>query len=112
VRLQGFLFVELPRVVEVVTNSLGHELVMGPYRFRSDGELDGMARRMERWFRYAFHEFLPAVEAVLDWRSPDRATILRAWGAVPCPDCRRYLLPRVGEIALALDEAAPSAAAR
>jgi hypothetical protein len=112
VRLQGLLFVEPPRVVEVHMKSLGHELVLGPHYFRSSGELDSLAQRMERWFRYAFHEFLPTVEAVLDWRSPDRATILRAWGAVPCPDCRRFLLPRVGEVALALDEPVPGVEAR
>jgi hypothetical protein len=112
VRLQGFLFVAPPRVVEVNTKPVGSELVMEPYTFRSPGGMDGLAQRMERWFRYAFHEFLPAVESVLNWRSPDRAAILRAWGAVPCPDCRRYLLPRVGEVALALDEAAPSWARR
>jgi hypothetical protein len=107
VRLQEALFVEPPSVVEVLRKSPGYELVMGPYHFHSPGELDDLAQRMERWFRYAFHEFFPAAEAVPSWRSPDRATILRAWGAIPCPDCRRYLLPRVGDIALALDEAAP-----
>ena len=39
----------------------------------------------------------------------DCAAILRAWGAIPCPECKRYLLPRVGEVGIAQDEAAPVA---
>jgi hypothetical protein len=83
-------------------------MYMGERVFRSPGDLDPLARRMERWFRYAFHEFLPQVPKVQTWQSPDRAAILRAWGAVPCPECQRYLLARVGQVGIALDEAAPA----
>jgi hypothetical protein len=48
---------------------------------------------------------------VADWESPDRAAILRSWGAQPCPECGRFLLARVGQIGLALDEPAPGAGA-
>src|SRR5262249_57984120 len=61
VRLQGFLVVAPPRGVEVNTTPVGSELGVEPYTFRSPGGVDGLAQRMERWFRYAFHEFLPAV---------------------------------------------------
>jgi len=82
---------------------------MGWYssRFRGAGEIDALARRMERWFRFAFNDFLPGTASVAAWRSPECGAILRAWGAAPCPECGHYMLPRVGAIGVALDEAAP-----
>jgi hypothetical protein len=102
--LQGVGFREPPRVVEVRGRPLGSELIMGESVFRSPADLEALARRMERWFRYAFHEFLPQLPKVETWQSPDRSAILRAWGAVPCPECHRHLLARVGEVGIALDE--------
>jgi hypothetical protein len=106
VRLQEVLFTEPPPAIEVLTKSLGYELVLGKHPFRSPDDLEPLALRMERWFRYAFNDFLPATAAALGWQSPDRAAILRAWGAVPCPQCQREVLARVGEIGIGLDEAA------
>ena len=103
--LQDVLFSIPPRSSEVRLKSIGSEMVLGLHTFRSPSDLDPLSRQMERWFRYAFHEFLPEIERVLTWQSPDRAAILRAWGAVPCPECRRPLLPRAGEVGIALDEA-------
>jgi hypothetical protein len=102
--VQEVLFTEPPRVVEVRLKSLGCELRLGAYLFRGPEDLEPLARNLERWFRYAFHEFMPQVERVLTWQSPDRAAILRSWGAIPCPECRRYLLARVGQVGIALDE--------
>ncbi len=104
VLLQDILFTETPRVVEVNARWRYNDLVIGEQRFRSSGSLDALALRMERWFRYAFSEFLPAVPNVESWKAPDRLAILRAWGAVACPECRRQLLPRVGEVGIALEE--------
>jgi hypothetical protein len=59
---------------------------------------------MERWFRFAFSEFLPALPGVEKWQAPDRLAILRAWGAIACPECHRQLLPRVGQVGTALEE--------
>jgi hypothetical protein len=59
---------------------------------------------MEQWFRYAFHEFLPRLPEVRGWQPPDRTTLLRAWGAVPCPECRRYLLARPGELGTRVED--------
>jgi len=105
VLLQGVLFRAPPRVFELKHKTLSYELLLGEKVFRSSDDLDALSLRMERWFRWVFHEFVPQVDRVADWRSPDRAAILRAWGAVPCPECGRFLLPRVGEVGLALDEA-------
>jgi uncharacterized C2H2 Zn-finger protein len=105
--LQDVLFTDPPQPVEINRKSVGYELVMGNAHFRSPGPVDDLALRMERWFRYAFHEFRPAVTPVQAWKAPDRAAILRSWGAVPCPECHRNLLPRVGDAGIPLDEATP-----
>jgi uncharacterized C2H2 Zn-finger protein len=104
VGLQDVLFTETPRVVEVNARWRYNDLVIGEQRFRSSGRLDMLALRMERWFRYVFSEFLPALPRVEKWQAPDRLAILRAWGAVACPECRRQLLPRVGQVGIALEE--------
>jgi hypothetical protein len=103
VSLQGVEFVTTPTVVEVRTKSLGDELLLGSKMFRGPQPLDELASRMERWFRFAFHEFLPGTSAATHWQPPDRAALLRAWGTVRCPECGIQLLPRVGEIGLALE---------
>ena len=104
VLLQGVLFTETPRVVEVNARWRYNDLVIGEQRFRSSGPLDLLALRMERWFRYVFSEFLPALPRVEKWQAPDRLAVLRAWGAIACPECRRLLLPRVGQVGIALEE--------
>lgn len=106
VRLQDVLFREPPRVVEVNARWRSSDLILGEHRFRSTDALDPLALRMERWFRYAFSDFLPLLPAVEKWQAPDRLAILRAWGAVSCPTCRRQLLPRIGQVGIALEEAA------
>ncbi len=105
--LQDVRFAEAPTVVEETQTPFGGELALGKHRFRGAGEIDALARRMERWFRFAFNDFLPRITGVAAWSSPDRAAMLRAWGAAPCPECGRLILARIGAIAVALDEAAP-----
>ena len=105
--LQEVRFTAPPGVVEETYRAFGGSLVLGKHHFRGAGEIDALARRMERWFRFAFSDFLPRTADVRTWRSPERAAILRAWGAAACPECGRYLLPRVGAIGVALDEATP-----
>ena len=102
--LQDVLFPIPPRVFEVRLRSVGCEMKLGNEVFRSPIDLDPLSRLLERWFRYTFHEFLPQVERALTWQSPDRAALLRAWGAVPCPECGRHLLARPGEVGIALKE--------
>ncbi|MFO0843105.1 MAG: hypothetical protein U0797_12045 [Gemmataceae bacterium] len=105
--LQEVIFSIPPRVFEVRLKSFGSQLILGPHVFRSNVDLDPFSRRLERWFRWAFHEFLPLVDGVLGWPSPDRAALLRAWGAVPCPECGKGLLPAVGEVGLAVEDQPP-----
>jgi hypothetical protein len=106
--LQDVHFASPPGVIEETDRAFGGSLTLGGRRFRGAGEIDALARRMERWFRFAFGEFLPRTADVRTWQSPERAAILRAGGAAPCPECGRYILPRMGAFGVALDEAAPS----
>jgi uncharacterized C2H2 Zn-finger protein len=107
--LQNVLFASAPRVVEVNARWRYRELILGEHCFRCSGDLDMLVLRMERWFRYAFSEFLPALPRVEQWQAPDRLAILRAWGAVSCPECHRQLLPRVGQVGIALGDSEPEA---
>jgi hypothetical protein len=102
--LQDTVFQSAPRVVEVRQRREGVELRLGADRFVSPTPLDELVMRIERWFRYAFSEFLSRLGDVQTWQSPDRSAILRAWGAVSCPECHGHLLARVGQVGLALDE--------
>ena len=102
--LQEVLFTQTPANIEVINKSIGYDLILGEQRFRSTDDLDGLARRMERWFRYWFNEFLPMTINVVNWKPPDRAALMQAWGATPCPHCGKHLLARVGEVGVALDE--------
>jgi hypothetical protein len=102
--VQEELFRLPPRVFEVRSRPVGWELRLDDRPFRSPNDLEGLARLLEKWFRYAFHEFLPGVDAARRWVSPERNALLRAWGAVPCPECAHFLLPKVGAVGLALEE--------
>ncbi len=75
--LQEVRFTAAPAAVEETHRAFGGELVLGKHRFRGAGDIDALARRMERWFRFAFGEFLPKTAEVRQWRSPERAAILR-----------------------------------
>ncbi len=103
VALQEVLFTSPPGDAEIRWKSLGYEMLLGSGRFRSQAEMEPLARRMERWFRYAFDELLPMIPRMATLRSQDRTAILRSWGAVPCPECRRDLVARVGQMGIALE---------
>jgi hypothetical protein len=106
--LHDVIFSIPPRVFEVNMKKQGCEMILGRHVFFSASELDPLSRKLDRWFRWVFHEFLPQVDRVLQWKSPHRGALLRAWGAVPCPECGQYLLPRVGEVGIALEEKLPN----
>jgi hypothetical protein len=103
--LQDVLFTAPPLMVDVVNRAHSTEVTFAPHLFRGRGKMDVLVARMDRWFRFAFNEFLPNVGRVHSWQAPNRAARLRAWGAVNCPQCRHPLLPRVGEVGLEIEEA-------
>jgi hypothetical protein len=103
VLLNDALFTEPPSPLRVVHRGAESELVAGPRRFQSPADVEPLAARLEAWVRYFFKHFRPAIADALDWAPPDRSALWRAWGAITCPECGRPLLPRVGEVGVALD---------
>jgi hypothetical protein len=107
--LQDVLFDAEPLLIDVINRPRQTELLFSPHSFRARSRMEALVSCMERWFRWAFREFLPQAGRVASWEEPDRAARLRALGAVNCPQCRYPLLPRVGEVGLSFEEGAPRA---
>ncbi|HEV3263045.1 MAG TPA: hypothetical protein VG013_39795 [Gemmataceae bacterium] len=103
---QGQLFREPPRRAEIkpnVRNRQGaYELLLDNRSFRFADDPEQLLDRLERWFRYYFQEFLPEVAAVHGWQAPN-APSLTTQVAVRCPECRRAMLTRPGEMAVLVD---------
>jgi hypothetical protein len=100
---------ELPRSIEVksppTSGLLGkYELILGNHRFEFSRDPEELVPRLERWLRYHFSEFLPQSKHVLGWRSPGLPLTFRLQKTVPCPECRRELLPRIGDLAVMVEE--------
>jgi hypothetical protein len=108
--VRGIVIPHPPRQVEVVKkragSSTGYELWVDEKRLWFNSDPEAVATRIERWCRYYFGEFLPLIPDARRWRSPDATAVLRAWGAVRCPDCRRALLPRAGGVGVSLEKPA------
>jgi hypothetical protein len=98
---QDVVFPE-PVAVEVVSRGLyargGHKLIIGGHAFRMPDDPEPLARLIERWFSWFFHEFLPQVSEVASWRSGAGDAILRRWGTVACPQCRSIIRTRPGDV--------------
>ncbi len=101
-------FTAMPESIEVKTRrhdrQTGYELIIGPHHFSFDPNPDALAARLEKWFRYYFRDFLPQVAAVHSWRSPDVGKKLQAKNGVGCPDCKKKILTRQGEVGITMDE--------
>jgi hypothetical protein len=102
VSVAGKLFSEPVRTIEVTPAADGSTLIIGDERITVNGDGDALAMEIERWLRYYFSEFVPMVAEVYRWRSPHAASILRAWGTLPCPECRQPFLARLGEVGIAV----------
>jgi hypothetical protein len=100
--LQEVLFSTDPPIVDVVNRPGLSEVTYVPHRFHARARLDAFVARMEHWRRFTFHDFLPQLPAVRSWEPGEPDARLRAWGALPCPQCRQPLVPRVGEVAKSL----------
>jgi len=102
---QDMLFTGMPRNIEIVKRKdpvQGYELVLDKARFWFVREPGALLARLERWFRFYFKDFLPQMAEVHQWQSPHVAAALQAQQMVTCPECRRVLLTRVGEVGVLL----------
>jgi hypothetical protein len=111
VAMQGKVIPEAPPLVDWVKAKLleggGYHLRVGEHSFRYEDEPEDIARKVERWCRYYFLEFRPQAEDVVHWEAPDNPARMRARGAVECQECQGWMLPRVGEMGLPLDDPDP-----
>jgi hypothetical protein len=103
ITIAGKLFTESVRTIEVRPAANGSILIIGDERINVSGDGDALGMEIERWMRYYFSEFVPLVAEVYRWRSPHAASILRAWGTAPCPECRQPFLARVGEVGIEME---------
>jgi hypothetical protein len=97
-------FTAMPTAIEVRARKYDFELIIGPHHFNYHENPDPLAGRLEKWFRYYFRDFLPQVAAVHSWRSPDVGKKLQAKNGVSCPDCKKKILTRQGDVGITLDE--------
>jgi hypothetical protein len=100
---QDVLITEPPRSIEVKSHA-DYELIIGNQRFEFARDPKDLVPWLERWLRYHFGEFLPQSKHVLGWRSPGLPPTFRLQKTVPCPECRRELLPRIGDLAVLVEE--------
>jgi hypothetical protein len=106
---EGKLYRQKPQSIQAIARRLhggtGHELVIDGevFKFRTDAEWLGW--RLEEWFAVWQKQFArEKVEGVHDWRSPAVTANLLARETVPCPECRRPVLTRAGQVGGLLDE--------
>lgn len=100
---QNACFSSRPGKVEVVQRSQrgdGYDLVVGQERFGYSRNPRDIANELERWFKFYFDEFLPQSAAMQQRTAGDGLKRLWARNASPCPECRRTLLARLGEVGL------------
>jgi hypothetical protein len=106
---QDELIPESPKSIEVKAMGSGKsarkfKLILGDWHFELSGDPMEMVPKLERWFRYHFGEFLPQARHVLGWRSPGLPATFRLHKTVACPECRREMLPRIGDLGVLVEE--------
>ncbi len=105
---QGVLFTESGRSVEVKARqdieAVEYEVIVAEHRFQLPSDPTPLVKRLEHWFRYHFHEFLPQVSGVYAWHAPQGSQRLHFQEAILCPECRQLLLARIGEVGRMIDK--------
>jgi hypothetical protein len=101
---QDITFTAFPRVVETRArrdfDRVQYEMILGEHRLPFARDPGPWVGRLDRWFRFHFHDFLPQVTGVYAWQTPRDTRPMLFQEPVPCPECRRRLLLRVGNVGL------------
>ncbi|HEV3084153.1 MAG TPA: hypothetical protein VGY66_30500 [Gemmataceae bacterium] len=104
---QENLFTQPPRRVEMKArkevNHVHYEVILNDYHFPWLSDPTDLVHRLEQWFRFFFHDFVPLVHGVFSWRSPTGTRPLRSRQAVPCTDCYHMVVPIAGEVGVLVD---------
>jgi hypothetical protein len=107
VNFEGAWILEPPQQIDIIDRSLfaegGFHLVIGSNRFWYAEDPTPVVSRLEKWLRYFFRDFRPQLAGVYRGRSPAAARRLLARNGVRCPDCRRRVLPVLGELGITAD---------
>jgi hypothetical protein len=106
---EGTIFPEIPRAIKVKAKKSGRSihsfvLIVDDQHIEFPDDPTDFVARLERWFRYWLGEFLPQATHVLGWQSPGLPTTFRLHKTVACPECRREIMPRIGDLAVLVDE--------
>jgi hypothetical protein len=103
---RDILFTGVPVVREVYRRrsvfGVGYELQLDVHRFWFSFAPQKVLDRLLQWMLWYFHEFLPRLEDVRGWRSPELPRTFQGRDAIACPECRRPLLGRRGEVGVAV----------
>jgi hypothetical protein len=109
---QDVCLTDLPRRVAVEARrgagEGGFDLVLGEQRFWFSEDPAQAAARLERWLGYYFRELPSQMAEAAPPQSREALDKVLARSGAACPECRRPLLPRAGEIATALGGEATS----
>jgi hypothetical protein len=81
----------------------GHKLVVAGRAFVLPDDPQPLAALLERWRNFYFGEFLPQAAEVARWQSAAGDRVMRTWGTVACPKCRRIIRVKPGEVGTALE---------
>lgn len=108
---QDIHFLEPPQTMEVWDRgkALGgnYQLSVDDHHFLFPVDPSPLVGYLERWSRYAFHDFYPRVAEVYSWRSPRVPATLCGQETVTCPECRQVLIPHVGNVAQVIGRGIP-----
>jgi hypothetical protein len=111
---RNLLFNSIPHVIEAKArreeDGVSYELVVDDEHFRMEADAGPLAQRLKIWSHYFFGEFLPQIEDVLTWKAPGKPKPLYSQEPVPCPECRRFVLPRVGDVGVPVGRGRAAAA--
>jgi hypothetical protein len=103
---KNILFAAAPRSIDnkarIEEVGVSYELTIDEHRFRQAHDAASLASRLKSWFHHFFRELQPKAVEALSWTAPGKEKTLYFQEAVPCPRCRRFVLPRLGDVGVLL----------
>src|SRR5207248_1478595 len=92
----------IPRIIEAKARreeqGVRYELIMDADRYRMHADATAIVQRLKSWFHHFFEDFLGQIDDVLSWQAPKKPEALYFQEPVACPECKRLILPRTGDV--------------
>jgi hypothetical protein len=99
---KNILFTSAPGVVEARARredvGTRYELFIDDRRFAFASDATSLVQRLRNWFHHFFNEFQPQTRDAMAWKAPGEPKTMHLADPIPCPECRRLLLPQIGEV--------------